>query len=666
MKALGLVAVLLAVGGAAWLLLGDDAGPVGDGVTADDETRDTSAPTLLAEGRRRPDDVATQTPGKTTDASSDAQDDEQATPHLVEGRIEGLSPAHLAETTVTVLPLGEHDWVNTAKGKGTATPDADGRFSVDIGTLRKDLPDLTRIQVAVDHPLHVVVKRKLPIVRDAPRTGIDDPFRLTLAILVPIEVLDADGGALVDATAALVPLDGEGKPILSDWDPIVIDSGQTDAEGTITLRADKPGPAAVLAGAKGHLVQSQTLHLTAGGPQPAPFRLVRSVSIRGRVFLNGAPAGGFRVQASRTRPGLELDLFDIDAVWVDGKAVTGGWHVKRVADDGTYELEGLAPGSWNVSVQDNEHRRFWSGKGKIEGKQRKAEAPAQDVDFDVRASVLDVRVLSDGEPLKRGHVILSVPDRSSVHGYASPEGLVRFVVPAGQAFVLESGSEKHLERTLDVSALGEGETRALDFELGSARAEATVYVVVKDEDGKPVERAGFRFVEDEETGAHWFDGGNKAEHEGDGVYRIENVLVGAQRLIVTPGRSPNEWHGHLLNEERKVTIHEDRENRITVTARRGTRVRVSAKDAAGTFLECSAKLLDGDGQEVEVGYCHSDETSATMSSGNLGATVTTIEPPLAPGTYLLKLSRDGFEDQEVRFVLDGEPTRDLEITMRKR
>ena len=173
---------------------------------------------------------------------------------------------------------------------------------------------------------------------------------MTLAILVPIEVLDGDGGPLADATAALVPLDGEGKPILSDWDPIVIDSGQTDADGRITLRAEKPGATAVLAGAEGHLVQSQTLHLAAEGPQPAPFRLARSVSIRGRVFLNGAPAGGFRVQASRTRPGMELDLFDIDAVWVDGKAVTGGWHVKRVSDDGTYELDGLAPGSWTVSV----------------------------------------------------------------------------------------------------------------------------------------------------------------------------------------------------------------------------------------------------------------------------------------------------------------------------
>ena len=144
------------------------------------------------------------------------------------------------------------------------------------------------------------------------------------------------------------------------------------------------------------------------------------------------------------------------------------------------------------------------------------------------------------------------------------------------------------------------------------------------------------------------------------------MLVGEQRLIVTPGRSPNEWHGHLLNEELQVTIHEDRENRITVTARRGTRVRVSAKDAAGTFLECSATLLGGNGEPVEVGYCHSDENSATMSSGNLGATVTTIEPPLAPGSYVLKLTRDGFEPQELRFVLDGEPTRDLEITLRKR
>ena len=82
MKALGLVAVLLAVGLIAWWLLGADAGPGGQDDVVEDATRDKTKPTLLAAGEQKP--TATQDPNHTpgTTASDPASED-AATPHHV-------------------------------------------------------------------------------------------------------------------------------------------------------------------------------------------------------------------------------------------------------------------------------------------------------------------------------------------------------------------------------------------------------------------------------------------------------------------------------------------------------------------------------------------------------------------------------------------------------
>ncbi len=658
------MAIALVAAGAVFLALDAGDSPTAPLDAEDQQDDQRSAPTLLA-GGTRPTDTSKSTKASTQEANGEGGAEEEAAPaHRVEGVITGPTAEQMSAATVRVRLLGSFDWVNTGHEPARARPDEHGRFAVDVGALRKQVPSASRIQVSVDHPSFVVARVKLdlaPLEDGVTRVG--EPIQMRRAFRIPVIVHGPGGNPVAGADVVLVAM-RHGKIVLTDdEDPVVIDAGATDAKGRVTLRAAGEGQALLAANLEGHVPASQQLAISEREIQAHVLTLESACSVSGTVSLNGMPLPGAEMQASAGSGNPWLDFDRFYARRIEGRLLPADMEGTSDAN-GSFTITGLAPGTHRIEVNSVEGYRIWqksNGATHVE-----TDVPGTGVHVDLAMAVVKVQVLSEGKPLKGAHVRMSQPKKGSSGRMTDETGLLQHLVPAGETLEFRIEHDDHEKDTaLEVGPLAIAEIVEKRVDLGPARAKGTLVVVLTDEDGKPVTKAGIRITDEEDGRLAHFDPGLGVKRSKDGIYRIEDVRVGKATLVVTPNRGGSEYRGRYLLLDAPVTVHADRETRVELVARRGARVFLTVKDDAGKPIEASATLRDGRGEEVDVSYFWADGNSATMSSGSLGATRTTIEPPLAPGSYEVEISSSGYADRRVPFVVEADTDKELVVQLQK-
>lgn len=162
------------------------------------------------------------------------------------------------------------------------------------------------------------------------------------ARFLELQVLDETTGApLTQALVDWRPL-AEGGPTLAALWPWA-HGGATDAEGRCRL-GPLPGPRLELrVRAAGHAEHRERLDGLPPGPHVV--RLLPGLQLSGRVLAGaeGEPVAGARVAARPART-----AFDLLGAWTR-EAGTG--PETRSAEDGTFTLDGLGPGLWEVTAE---------------------------------------------------------------------------------------------------------------------------------------------------------------------------------------------------------------------------------------------------------------------------------------------------------------------------
>jgi RNA polymerase sigma factor (sigma-70 family) len=226
------------------------------------------------------------------------------------------------------------------------------------------------------------------------------------ATFVAGQVLDARGApapGVQVSVARWTRMGGEGAPEMWNWTSGV-QSPNTDAEGRFHLRDDPPPGRYAIAARTGEFGFGEFVPFERG-QQDLVVRLPSLAGLAGRLLL---PEG---VEAARLR------------VTIEAQIASGASRPSVVAPrpDGTFDLGGLAAGSYRVSV-----RRAWDGEGAALALVQDVLVSEGDVHRDPRLDPLDLRehlhaltleiVDERGAPVPLGHVALQP------HG---PDGTVK-------------------------------------------------------------------------------------------------------------------------------------------------------------------------------------------------------------------------------------------------
>ena len=154
----------------------------------------------------------------------------------------------------------------------------------------------------------------------------------------------------------------------------------------------------------------------------------------------------------------------------------------------------------------------------------------------------------------------------------------------------------------------------------------------------------------------------------DGRLEVADPPPGRWRLVVRPG---GPWNGNTaawLDAETDVEVPEGGDLDVELPLRPGGRLRVSARDPEGRFLQARCEIRDGTGRRVPVRFTtQHGEGNWSGHSGALGADApAVVEPALPPGTYRVDLRHDGYLDRSEEVRVEPGRWKDLDITLERR
>jgi protocatechuate 3,4-dioxygenase beta subunit len=216
------------------------------------------------------------------------------------------------------------------------------------------------------------------------------------------------------------------------------------------------------------------------------------------------------------------------------RRVEGGGTHTRANPDGRYELSGLAPGKYDLSVTEHGAWRTTVTQGRIEFAGGAQEHSIRLEPTEIRGRVTRA---ATGKPFSPTNLHVQVyrpgSDRSSgSRAYATPDVQGRYFVrglPPGryEATVLSQGAER-FRKEHQRFELHAGETvRDLDFAIEVLRF-GKVVAIVTEADGRPAHSAIFEVAEP--------DGSRRWVHVttlGEGRWELKELEVGDRQLYVT-------------------------------------------------------------------------------------------------------------------------------------
>ena len=295
--------------------------------------------------------------------------------------------------------------------------------------------------------------------------------------------------------------------------------------------------------------------------------------------------------------------------------------------------------------------------------QREVDAPTDHADFDIVGVRLIVRVSAAGEARMRGALMLSDAN-SSASAALREDGSVHALVAPLHDYKIQADVPGYEKRTVAFRSPASG-THTESIVLEPAAARPTLVVELRDASGAPVPAASFHLQRPDASGD--YSSGDRSEWlwpDGtDGVFRMERLESGPLVVTVMPWRTDWSESGYGMDMRLELTLPAVGEHQLVLTARRGGRLRIAARDKAGALLaaKCVIRNENGDAQVV-VFATHSENVgmSAPGALGRLSPSL--VDPPLQPGTYSVELQH-GRDSKTLSVPVKRGETTEIDVTL---
>ena len=646
----------------------------GTGTAVAEAARSTATPGSISAIERGPTGVDRQPMADAPGSTPNAEPNLAPTPSVwLRGRLEW--PADLPAG----VDLGIRAVGGAAEGiQPRATVDRDGTFEANVTALFTDSdgdppaqarPD--ELFLELDHPAFVPeafqVFTPAPVPPDARgREWIEVELHPRAATTVTGSVLGHAEGIV---EVLLVPRVGE-RPL-----ELVVASTRC-VEGRFELRTAAEGEHYLLALTASARPAARALHLFPGTPlELEPFLLEEGARVSGRLEWMGAPAAPpSSVEAVYAPPegGQRLRLLRRHHLLVRDGVFERGRAQVSVGEGGAFAFTGLAPGSHllrcgllaGVSARDRDNLE----------PPVSVNAPRSGLILGAGCAVLRVEFRVQGRPctateadgVALGYAPESDPDAGGVV-LLDPDGSVQLQVAPDTAYVVTPYSRNgaFLNPPRRVQAPPGGAEARVVFELETFESpeSGTLVVDLLDGEGRPVSEAGFALRRsirgNERTLAEWH------LRAPDGRFVLPEVPAGAGTLVVQPGSRVNRHDGEFPRFERDLVLPAGERLERSWIAHRGGRLRLAARSPQGDFLPAAVELTDAAGRRQEVSFVFNHPDGWTDGGDDrLSRTgVHTVEPPLAPGEYRLRLEHPDFDPRTLALTLEAGRTTEVQAVL---
>jgi uncharacterized GH25 family protein len=463
-------------------------------------------------------------------------------------------------------------------------------------------------------------------------------------------------GVVTDASGAAV----EGAMVMLQRLPTFMRFARTDAKGYYRVPGlaggsylfyvmQNPG-----AGAGGFNLKSETVRVEEGRTVRKDHRIGEGTKVKGTVTRAGKPVGGVMVMLfPSSRSGGNMGML------MGGGG--GGFSMGSTKEDGTFEIAGVGPGRYTVTVQ--------TGMGG---------SPSGGDTLEVRAGVAEVRhdvslpdtgikgqvVDAGGKPVSGATVMASAAGADvskitdmgavmeSIGGQAFTDDEGRFALSGMKpgSWTLRVQAQGYTTKVVEGVVAMEGGGPEVRVVLDSG---VDVVVRVVGPDGNPVRGAGV-FLTDESgrevTNVRQFD----AVRTGDDGRATVQAPPGSLRVeAAAAGYAPG-----------STTAVVPASGEVTVRLAKGASVRVSVKDAGGGAVSgAGVELLDAEGKPF--GRHFSMEAFAELlegaATGNDGVLV---RKDLPPGTWKVRAATPDGRTAEQSVTLEEGRTAEITLTLR--
>jgi protocatechuate 3,4-dioxygenase beta subunit len=462
-------------------------------------------------------------------------------------------------------------------------------------------------------------------------------------------VLFLVGGARVKGTVR----DNEGKPIPS-LEVHVVGQGvfkeaRTDSSGAYALEHLAAGSCTISIEQeereKKFAGMSKQLELAPGDDVLLDFTLQKGFSVSGRVVRDGKPAGGVLVVCSREESG-------------EGVSATG-----KSGSDGSYRVDGLVPGSYEVTLfTDGE------GKGAVSKMPRPLVLTGDLTGYDLTipgGAVGGTVVDENGNPLKGARVNLKKRGEGERQRTAAKleevlGELFHATSDANGAFELGGLAAGSYLVTAAAKGFGQAvETVTLDSDTSRAETRLVlkpgVDLVMKlacAEKGKALKRATVRVTDAR---------GQRVKTETvsveDGLVTVAGLAVGTYRVeAVAEGCAPGTLDA--------VSIGQGVQTPAELALKKGGVLAVSVTDDKGApFMGAVLELSDAAGKPYDGLRFSEDKKKGWDVTGSKGTATIGCLPE---GSFTVKAAKAGYSPAEGKASLKKGEEKKLSLTLKKK
>ncbi len=649
------VVAVVAVALAIWLVGGrvgsEDQGPAVEHGTGGGDGH----PPAVLTGRG----TATEEPSPATDppASPDDTPSPAATlQYVLRGRLLGFQPPDGQGARVEVVGLGR-SWARPTEPV-YATSDDDGRFELDLGPLLAAHPDLSELEVRVEHVAYAEAGTRAEVRAPSTTGGVVHEIEIAVVRAASVEgrVEDEHGRPIEGAHVGLATWNDD-RP-----DAGSVATSTTDAKGRYRLQTRHAGRVLVLAAAERRLPAQRTLEVTVGAALQAPPLVLRpGAVIEGTVRFRDEPLAGAHVEANapsaRHETGVLLSLGRERVLWnVDGLERPRGRA--KADDDGRYRLEGLSPAAWIVELDGG---GIFTLSGALErGSRRSVDAPARGVDFEIVGALLRFEARVGEQAAATLTWMMNTEGKTSILT-TGELGILELVALPGETVRLDYGAGDYEPFSFAFEAPGAGESRTERLALARPKPRPEILVRLTDPSRGGVEHAGFALYPNAERtpfAFHTWDLDAEA-----GRFRITGALPGRALLVVRAGGSWRGGDAHYLEASREVHVPEEGTLEVEMAVVLGGRLRLRARDPDGSGLGPACVVRNEQGREMDVRFVGRRANSYSVGDALETDVSTNVEPALPAGVYRLTFTTDGYLPKTTEAIIRPGETTTVDVVL---
>jgi carboxypeptidase family protein len=582
---------------------------------------------------------------------------------LLHGRLVGFEAAGDA-ATVTIAALSS-DW-RAPEPPAPLRIATSGEFDADVSALAA-APGVDDLRITVEHPRHLPATTRVSLARkpeepDAAQRTVRAEIRMVRASRVAGRVVDAHGRPVEGALVGVFP--AAGADAIVALEPV--DRTTTDSDGAFVLRL-RPGERHFVAAGAPSLLPA--VAVTDGGESTlAPLVLREGAAVSGRATRNDAPLVGAKVSIYVDRddtPKLHLGDLRISGL---GASAAPETVAATTAADGSFLVVGLPPGACWLSLEKIDGEMAHSDV--FAWTRRLVEAPATDVDLAIVTSRLVVEVRSAGQSLTGAQIEVrgsSPQDQNMSFCTASgTDGTRTLTVRADADYDVAVEPKGFAKTTRRVHTNEAGAETRERFDPDEASPGERLRIALAAEGGTLPKEANIALIP---LGAEKTQATRRGPFEvRDGRIEATGVPVGRWRVVVRAGFSWQANDTTWLDAETEVEITPGTVAEAKVTLRPGGRLRIAARDADGRFVAAQCVIRDAAGRAVSayLGVQLGRGTWIGHSSRLSAEGPATVDCALAPGTYTVDISLDGFAARVDEVRIGSGKWTDHEVTLTRR